>query len=99
MVFRRLSQKSLLTVGAKRTSDIHERVQKMKFTSRFNAVALALMVCLFCRSAKAGFVTFTFTGTGLNGSTAAGNFTVDEGSLYPGYFATGGVFPSLALTI
>src|SRR6476659_8072499 len=71
----------------------------MRFTIIFNVVALALTVCFFTGSAKAAFVAFTFTGTGINGSTASGNFTVDEGALYPGYFATGGIFPSLSLTI
>jgi hypothetical protein len=46
-----------------------------------------------------GLAEFTFTGTGINGSIASGNFTVDDGALYPGYFATGGIFPNLSLTI
>jgi hypothetical protein len=73
--------------------------KKMILTKAFNVVAFALMVFLFHSSAKAGLVEFTFTGTGINGSIASGNFTVDEGSISPGYFATGGIFPSLSLNV
>ena len=53
----------------------------------------------FSSSAKAALVAFSFTGTGANGSLASGAFTTDDGILYPGYFSTGGIYPSLALSI
>lgn len=71
----------------------------MKSAKTFTVVTFALTAFLFSSSAQAALVHFTFTGTGVNGSIAFGSFTVDEVALYPGYFATGGIFPSLSLTI
>lgn len=45
------------------------------------------------------FHTYTFSGTGTNGVTAAGTFVIDDSGLTNGYFASGGIYPSFSLTI
>ena len=71
----------------------------MEFVKTLRVVTLALAALLLASSARAALVQFSFTGSGASGSTAVGSFSVDEGSLYPGYTASGGIFPSLSLTI
>lgn len=72
----------------------------MKSLKIFSVATLAVGTLLFTASqAKATPVSFTFTGTGANGSTASGEFTVDETALVPNYFSQGSIFPSLSLTI
>jgi hypothetical protein len=66
-------------------------------TSPIIAFAFAVFLCF--SSAKAADVEFAFTGTGINGSVAAGRFTVAETALQPNYYANGGIYPSLSLTI
>jgi hypothetical protein len=71
----------------------------MKSLKILSVATLAVGTLLFTGPAKASPVSFTFTGTGANGSTASGEFTVDETALVPNYFAEGGIFPSLSVTI
>ena len=66
-------------------------------TSR--AIASLISTLLFCGTALADPVTFTFTGTGIHGAQASGSFTTEGGPLAPGYFAQGSIYSGFALTI
>ena len=69
-------------------------------TIRLTAILLTPFV--FSSSAKAALVEFAITGTGANGTVASGSFTTDDsgGNIYaPGYFAPGGIWSSLSLTL
>jgi hypothetical protein len=71
----------------------------MQLGKAIGGIGFVIAVVLLSNSAKAALIDFTFTGTGSNGSIASGSFSVDEGAIQPGYFATGGIFPSLSLSM
>lgn len=71
----------------------------MQLSKAIWRIGFVLAVFTWSSSAKAGLIEFTFTGTGTNGSSASGSFSVDEVAIQPGYFATGGIFPSLSLSM
>jgi hypothetical protein len=71
----------------------------MPFANISRAIIFVVSAIIFSSSASATNVQFTFSGSGINGSTASGSFTVDGGSLNSGYFANGYIYPSLSLTI
>lgn len=50
-------------------------------------------------TASAAPILLTFTGAGINGTSATGSFTVDDGSLVPGYFATGGIYSTFSVSL
>src|SRR5262245_39525074 len=71
----------------------------MDFTKICRVVFFSLVIGSYAATARATPINFTFTGSGANGSTAAGTFSVDSVAITPGYFAQGAIYPSLSLTI
>ncbi len=62
----------------------------------------AMIICAALsidNSALGGPVDFTFSGSGINGSTAVGSFTLADGQLAPNYFSEGGIFSNFSLTV
>jgi hypothetical protein len=70
----------------------------MKPTKTSIAPVLFLASLLFCGTAVASPVVFTFTGTGINGSQASGTFTTST-NLDPFYFSNGSIYSAFSLTI
>ena len=70
----------------------------MKPTKTSRATLLISATLLFCGSAMADSMDFTFTGTGINGSQANGSFTTST-NLAPFYFANGSIYSAFSLTI
>jgi|GEM_PF-3006336 len=66
---------------------------------RLAAVLCGVVLLGFSRSARADLALFKFTGTGINGSIAWGSFTVADTALVPNYSASGGIYPSISMTI
>ena len=69
-------------------------------TIRLTVVLVTTFV--FSSPAKAALIEFVITGRGANGTVASGSLTTDDsgGNIYtPGYFAPGGIWSSLSLTL
>ena len=61
-------------------------------------MVFAIATLLYCGSAMANPVDFTFTGTGIHGTQASGSFTTST-TLAPFYFATGSIYSAFSLTL
>ncbi len=70
----------------------------MKPIKTSRAALLIIATFLFCGSAMAESVEFTFTGTGIHGTQASGTFTTST-NLAPFYFANGSIYSDFSLTL